>query len=194
LYNNTTKDKKRRNFTVTTKQQLLTEAEEQFQTLLNFIHTIPAKKRTFSIETTKRNKNFRDVLMHLYEWHAMLERWYREGMDGDTPEMPAPGFKWRQLDKLNDQIRDNYDHIKLSQAIKKVTLSHHRIFQLIEQHTDEQIFTKQYYKWTKTSNLYSYFAANTSSHYSWAIKQCTYIAAQMDEQFNVIPPNKKTCP
>ncbi|WP_245837404.1 ClbS/DfsB family four-helix bundle protein [Virgibacillus phasianinus] len=30
--------------------------------------------------------------------------------------------------------------------------------------------TKKYYKWTKTSNLYSYFAANTSKHYIWAIK------------------------
>lgn len=177
---------------VTTKQQLITEAEEQFQALLQFIKAIPTKRRALSIETTKRNKNFRDVLMHLYEWHAMLERWYREGMDGDTPEMPAPGFKWRQLDKLNDQIRDNYDHIKLSQAIKKVTLSHNRIMKIIEYHTDEQIFTKQYYKWTKTSNLYSYFAANTNSHYSWAMKQCSYIAAQMDEQLAVTPKNAET--
>ena len=174
------------------KEQLLTDAEQQFQALLHFIQAIPSKKRALSIDTTKRNKNFRDVLMHLYEWHAMLERWYREGMDGDTPEMPAPGFKWRQLDKLNDQIRDNYDHIKLSQSIKKVTLSHNRVMKLIDQHTDEQIFTKQYYKWTKTSNLYSYFVANTSNHYSWALKQCSYIAAQMDEQLKTTPKNEET--
>ena len=175
-----------------TKEQLLAEAEQQFQALLLFIQAIPSRKRTLSVGTIKRNKNFRDVLMHLYEWHAMLERWYREGMDGDTPEMPAPGFKWRQLDKLNDQIKSNYEHIKLSQTIKKVTLSHNRIMKLIEQHTDEQIFTKQYYKWTKTSNLYSYFTANTSSHYNWSMKQCTYIAAQMDEQLAATPPNEES--
>ena len=174
---------------VQTKELLLAEAEQQFQALLQFIQTIPSKRRTLSVETTKRNKNFRDVLMHLYEWHAMLERWYSEGMDGDTPEMPAPGYKWRNLEALNDQIKSNYEHVKLSQAIKRVTLSHNRIMKLIEQHTDEQIFTKQYYKWTKTSNLYSYFAANTSSHYSWAMKQCTYIAAKMDEQLAVLPTN-----
>ncbi len=174
------------------KEQLLTEAEQQFQALLQLIQAIPSKKRALSIETNKRNQNFRDVLMHLYEWHAMLERWYREGMDGDTPEMPAPGFKWRNLDKLNDQIRNNYEHIKLSQAIKKVTLSHNRIMKLIEQHSEEQIFTKQYYKWTKTSNLYSYFAANTSSHYSWAMKQCTYIASQLDKQLTATPKNEET--
>ena len=174
------------------KEQLLIEAEQQFQALLQFIQAIPSKRRALSIETTMRNKNFRDVLMHLYEWHAMLERWYREGMDGDTPEMPAPGFKWRQLDKLNNQIRDNYDHIKLTQAIKKVTLSHNRVLKLIEHHTDEQIFTKQYYKWTKTSNLYSYFAANTSSHYSWAMKQCSHLAEQMNEQYTVTPKNAET--
>ncbi|WP_407074400.1 ClbS/DfsB family four-helix bundle protein [Paenibacillus lacisoli] len=36
--------------------------------------------------------------------------------------------------------------------------------------------TKKYYSWTKTSNLYSYFAANTSNHYVWAIKKCEVIA------------------
>ena len=92
----------------------------------------------------------------------MLERWYREGMDGDTPEMPAPGYKWRNLDKLNMQIWQQYQDVKISTAIKRITLSHQRIMRLIEAHHDEEIFTKKYYKWTKTSNLYSYFAANTT--------------------------------
>ncbi|MFJ5771954.1 ClbS/DfsB family four-helix bundle protein [Psychrobacillus sp. NPDC093180] len=77
-------------------------------------------------------------------------------MDGDTPEMPAPGYKWRNIDELNLLIWRNYQDVKLSTAIKRVRLSHQRIMLLMEGHNDEEIFTKKYYKWTKTSNLYSY--------------------------------------
>ena len=161
-----------------TKQQiLLTNAQKSFDELLALIADVPFRKRSQSVETAERDKNFRDVLMHLYEWHAMLERWYREGMDGDTPDMPAPGYKWRNLSQLNQDIWQKYQDVRLAHAIKKVTLSHYRIMQLIENHPDEEIFTKKFYKWTKTSNLYSYFAANTFDHYNWAIKKCEKIAA-----------------
>lgn len=119
--------------------------------------------------------------MHLYEWHAMLERWYKEGMDGDIPIMPARGFKWRTIKLLNMQIWENYQDVTLNQALKKLKLSHKRVMGLIESHTNEEIITKKYYKWTKTSNLYSYFAANTSKHYIWAIKKCEAIAKAIKE-------------
>ncbi|WP_419960459.1 ClbS/DfsB family four-helix bundle protein [Psychrobacillus sp. BM2] len=164
-----------------TKQQiLLTNTQKSFDELLILIDSLPPKKRNLSIETIERDKNFRDVLMHLYEWHAMLERWYREGMDGDIPEMPAPGFKWRYLYQLNMQIWQQYQDVKLVHAIKKLKLSHNRIMRLMEIHNDEEIFTKKYYKWTKTSNLYSYFAANTVDHYNWAIKKCEKIAEAIE--------------
>ena len=93
---------------------LLLNAQKSFDELLACIERIPTRKRNGSIETTERDKNFRDVLMHLYEWHAMLERWYREGMDGDTPYMPAPGYSWRNITLLNMQIWENYQDVTLS--------------------------------------------------------------------------------
>lgn len=166
------------------KEILILNSEKNFQLLFEIIESIPYRKRTLSVETDERDKNFRDVLMHLYEWHSMLERWYREGMDGDIPFMPAPGYKWRNLKLLNMQIWENYQDVTLSQAIKKLKLSHERVMGIIKSHTNEEIITKKYYKWTKTSNLYSYFAANTSDHYIWAIKKCEAIAKSIrDERF-----------
>ena len=82
------------------------------------IKAVPSKKRSLSVETEERDKNFRDVLMHLYEWHAMLERWYVEGMSGDKPFMLAPGYKWRDLDKLNYKIWETYQDVTLNEALK----------------------------------------------------------------------------
>lgn len=101
------------------KEFLLAESEQNFKALFEIIESIPPRKRSMTIETEERDKNFRDVLMHLYEWHAMLERWYREGMDGDTPFMPAPGYMWRTIKPLNMQIRENYQNVTMNQAIKK---------------------------------------------------------------------------
>lgn len=161
---------------ISEKEILLLNSDKNLKSLLEIIESVPSRKRDISIETQDRDKNFRDVLMHLYEWHVMLERWYREGMDGDIPFMPAPGYKWNTIKLLNMQIWENYQDVKLNQAIKKLKLSHGRVMDLIRLHTNEEIVTKKYYKWTKTSNLYSYFAANTSNHYIWAIKKCEVIA------------------
>lgn len=158
------------------KEILLENSDKNFRALLEIIESIPSRKRGISIETQERDKNFRDVLMHLYEWHAMLERWYREGMDGDIPFIPAPGYKWNTIRLLNMRIWEIYQDITLNQALKKLKLSHVRVMELVKSHTNEELMTKKYYKWTKTSNLFSYFAANTSHHYIWAIKKCETIA------------------
>ncbi|QHA38239.1 ClbS/DfsB family four-helix bundle protein [Rossellomorea marisflavi] len=157
------------------KERLILKSEEAFQTLMNLITSIPPRKRKESIITDERDKNFRDVLMHLYEWHSMLERWYREGMDGDEPSMPAPGYQWRDIGALNQKIWDDYQEVPLNKAIKKVTKSHTRVMDLINRHSTEEIMTKKYVKWTKTSHLYSYFAANTYKHYEWALRKCAEI-------------------
>jgi hypothetical protein len=163
------------------KEILLLNSDRDFTALFEIIESVPSRKRSISIETDERDKNFRDVLMHLYEWHAMLERWYREGMDGDMPFMPAPGYKWRDLKLLNMHIWEKYQDVTLNQAMKKLKLSHNRVMDLIKSHSNEEIMTKKYYKWTKTSNLYSYFAANTFKHYAWAIKKCEAIAKYIKE-------------
>jgi len=51
---------------------------------------------------------------------------------------------------------------------------------LIKLHTNDEIITKKYYKWTKTSNLFSYFAANTYDHYNCAIEKCKVIAKALN--------------
>lgn len=61
--------------------------------------------------------------------------------------------------------------MKLVHATKKLKLSHNRIMRLMELHTDDEIFT---------SNLYSYFTANTLDHYNWAIKKCKKISETIE--------------
>lgn len=93
--------------TTSEKEILLVNSDNNFNRLLEIIETVPSRKKGLSIETPERDKNFRDVVMHLYEWQAMLVRWYREGMNGNIPFMPAPGYKWNMIGLLNIRKWEN---------------------------------------------------------------------------------------
>lgn len=113
--------------------------------------------------------SIRDVLAHLQEWHAMFERWYLEGMSGDQPLKSAPGYSWRDLNNLNQHIWECYQKVDSLTVEKKFKASHARLLELAKQHSDEELLTKKYYKWTKSTTLMTLLAANLAEHYMWAI-------------------------
>lgn len=56
----------------TNKQDLLTAANGQFDTLWELIDSMSGKKRLGTFSFDDRDKNVRDVLIHLYEWHQLF--------------------------------------------------------------------------------------------------------------------------
>jgi len=68
-----------------TKQDLIKSGNEQFKKMWDLIDSIPEEKQnatfTFDAEAMgkeahwRRDKNLRDVLIHLYEWHQLLLNW-----------------------------------------------------------------------------------------------------------------------
>lgn len=124
------------------------------------------------------NRNIRDVLCHLHEWHKMMQSWYSVGMNGSKPKMPAEGYTWKTLPALNKKIHDEYKEVDLKTARKLLETSYSEVRHIIQSHTDEELFEKKRYGWTGSTSLGAYLISNTSSHYDWAtklIKRCTAI-------------------
>ena len=46
----------------------------------------------------------KDILAHLDAWHEMFLLWESAGVAGESIEMPAPGFTWKDTPGLNEQI------------------------------------------------------------------------------------------
>lgn len=119
-----------------------------------------------------RDKNIRDVLVHLHEWHEMLKEWYQVGVvENGNPLTPAEGYNWRQLPELNQVIWQKYQETTLEEARELLDTSHMNMLKLIESHSNEELFSKKVYPWTKSTTLGAYFVSNTSSHYIWAQKK-----------------------
>jgi len=151
-----------------TKNELLAQSNTNYQKLNELINSIPHKEQLAVFPRGTMNRNIRDVLAHLYQWHLMFMDWYRVGMQGEKPEIPAKGYSWRDTKELNKKIWIDYQNHDLKDIRASLNTSHKEVRAIIQKHTNEELFEKKRYPWTGTSSLATYLRSNTSSHYNWA--------------------------
>lgn len=165
----------------TTKEELLKSSLSSFEKLLKLIDSIPKldleRQFDFSKDLKKkeahwnRDKNLRDILIHLYEWHCLLLLWVNSNMSGKNVDfLPSP-YTWKTYGEMNIKFWEKHQETKLETAKEKLLNSHKDVLELIKSFTDEELFTKKFYSWTGTTSLGSYCVSASSSHYEWAIKK-----------------------
>lgn len=150
------------------KVELIKQSQNNFEKLRSFINAMPDV--TSELPLGYMNRNVRDVLAHLHHWHTMFLTWYDVGMGGGKPQMPAEGYTWRTVPQLNRIIWETYSNSSLEEVSELLELSCQKLQCIIENHSDEELFTKKLYKWTGSTSLASYLISATSSHYDWALK------------------------
>ena len=118
----------------------------------------------------KRDKNLRDVLIHLYEWHQLLLNWINSNQNGEEkPFIPKP-YNWKTYGNLNVEFWKKHQGTPYADAEKMLKKTHKEVMKLIERFSNDELFSKKYFDWTGTTTLGSYCVSATSSHYDWAIK------------------------
>jgi len=153
----------------TNKQDLLTEIEKERGALEAFLETLTPKQMTEP--GIVGEWSVKDVLAHLIEWEQMCLGWYKAGLHGEIPPLPAPGFKWNQTPQLNQQIYEKHRDRPLDEALEQFHASHREILEVIQGLSNETLFTTGHYAWTKKNTLGAYMVSATSSHYLWARKE-----------------------
>ncbi len=164
----------------TNKKELLTLGEENYQKLMDFIEGFSRQEQEKEFPPGYLNRNIRDVLAHLHEWHLMMISWYKVGMSGEKPAIPAKGYTWKTTPDLNREIQRKYSSTLLPEVKELLSSSFLMVRELIEAHTDEELFEKKRYHWTGSTSLGAYFISATSSHYDWALKLIRKCYREMD--------------
>ncbi|MFZ6027418.1 MAG: ClbS/DfsB family four-helix bundle protein [Chloroflexota bacterium] len=149
-----------------TKSQLIAEAQKEAQALQQLLSDLNPVQMEQAGESGEWS--VKDVLAHLYEWQQMFFRWYEAGLRGETPAVPAEGYKWNQLPALNQAIYERYRHRPLDEIVHAFWDSHTRTLALIESLSEETLVTPGLYPWMNKNALIAYLASNTGSHYHWA--------------------------
>jgi len=165
----------------TTKTDLVIAANEQFEKLWKLIDTMSDEQQNaaFGSEMAaagkeahwSRDKNVRDVIVHLYEWHQLLLDWVSANRNGTAKSFLPDPYNWKTYPAMNVEIWKKHQDTPLTDAKKRLKESHNDVMALIETFSNDELFAKKAFAWTGTSTLGAYCVSTTSSHYDWAIKK-----------------------
>ncbi len=162
------------------KEDLLKASNEQYQKLADLIASLTEKELNtefdFSDDSKKserhwsRDKNLRDVYVHLYEWHQLLLNWIAANEKGEAkPFIPEP-YSWKTYGDMNVDFWQKHQNTSLKDAKKMFEESHAKVLKLAEKYSNEQLFGRGVFPWVNT-DLGSYFVSVMPSHYDWAMKK-----------------------
>lgn len=156
----------------TTKQDLIFTANGQFDKLWKLIDSMPDEEQNAEFLFEDRDRNLRDILVHLYEWHRLLLNWVNANQNGEQkPFLPLP-YNWKTYGVMNvEVIWKKHQLTPYCDSKEMLKKSHDEVMKLIETFSDDELFVKKYFSWTGTSNLGTYCISTTSSHYDWAMKK-----------------------
>ncbi|WP_254064934.1 ClbS/DfsB family four-helix bundle protein [Campylobacter sp. CCUG 57310] len=89
----------------TTKDDLISLANGNFIKLFDLIESMSAEEQEMKFNFEDRDKNIKDVLIHLYEWHILLLNFIRSNQNSKEikPFLPHP-YNWRTYPKMNIEI------------------------------------------------------------------------------------------
>ena len=168
----------------TTKAELIDAAQLQWDKLWKLMDSIPggAQPVVFDFGDDpklkeahwKRDKNMRDVLAHLYEWHRLLLEWTAANLNennGKAKPFLPDSYTWKTYGDMNVEFWKKWQSTSYEDTEKMLRESHGKVLALIESLSDDELFEKKHFPWTGTSNVGSYCISVTSSHYDWAMKK-----------------------
>ena len=163
-----------------TKQDLILAGSEQFKKLWDLIDSMSEDMQNAAFDFSddigkeahwKRDKNIRDVLVHLYEWHELLLNWVNANQNGQQQTFLPEPYNWKTYGDMNVEFWQKHQNTLYSKSKEMVKESHDKVIKLIATFSYDELFIKKYFSWTGSSSLGQYCISVTSSHYDWAMKK-----------------------
>ncbi|MBO4981063.1 MAG: ClbS/DfsB family four-helix bundle protein [Lachnospiraceae bacterium] len=164
-----------------TKNDLIQAADVNYDKLLQLMDSMTETELNtefdFSADTKKkeahwgRDKNLRDILIHLHEWHNLMLRWVANNKAGVHKPFLMEGYNWKTYGDMNVVFWERNQSVSLDRALEQFQESHKKIMEVIQTMSEEELFQRNVYDWVGGSTIGSYFISVTSSHYDWAMKK-----------------------
>lgn len=149
------------------KEELLRAITTEHAALMETLNQIPASRYT-NPGVWGDDWTIADLVAHLAEWQRLLLRWVAEGARGVQPEMPAPGFTWRETPRLNRAIWKKYRDRPVEESMAEFSATHAEVLAYVTGLPESRILEPGHFGWTGKNALVTYVGANTASHYRFA--------------------------
>ena len=161
----------------TTKEDLIKAGNEQFTKMWKVVDSLTdeAQRGIFDFDGKeahwKRDKNIRDIFIHLYEWHQLFLNWVSANQKGKMKPFLREPYNWKTYGDMNVEFWKEHQNTFYEDSIAMLKESHQKVIDSISQFSNEELFSKGVFSWTGGSTLGSYGVSATASHYDWAIKK-----------------------
>ena len=111
----------------------------------------------------------RDLLIHLHEWQVLMREFVQNIRNGH-PRDYLPDEYRRNYHDMDKMLVEKHQNTPLDEAKQLLQQTHEEMLDLADSFTEEELFTKGFYKNTYTTNMAAYFMSVTTSPYGQAVK------------------------
>lgn len=161
-----------------TKEALIEQAYQQFNQMFDMLEDLSSEDKVaaFSFDKPKsdqaahwtRDKNIRDVFIHLHEWHQLLINWLVTNLNNQSSTFLPTPYNWKTYGDMNMMFWEKHQITSYDHAEQMVKDSHREIMSIIINLDEKELFEKGYYDWSGKTSIGSYCVSATCSHYEWA--------------------------
>lgn len=107
----------------------------------------------------------RDIVAHVAAWERRLAHDITATLGGETPERPAPGFTWEQMDALNERDVQTSRALPLALVMAESHAAFVETRALVDSLREEQLFVAGPFPWTEADPLSLWVRYDTWEHY-----------------------------
>ncbi|MDU6032259.1 MAG: ClbS/DfsB family four-helix bundle protein [Peptoniphilus harei] len=147
------------------KEELKNEIKKTFEKYISEFDNIPEELKDKRLEEVDRTPA--ENLAYQVGWTTLVLKWEEDEKKGIDVKTPSDKFKWNQLGELYQWFTENYAHKSLYELKEQLTENVKKIYLMIDELTDEELFKPHMRKWadeatkTATWEVYKFIHVNT---------------------------------
>ncbi|HEP5844171.1 TPA: ClbS/DfsB family four-helix bundle protein [Streptococcus pyogenes] len=147
------------------KEELKNEIKKTFEKYISEFDNIPEELKDKRLEEVDRT--LAENLAYQVGWTTLVLKWEEDEKKGIDVKTPSDKFKWNQLGELYQWFTDTYAHKSLYELKEQLTENVKKIYLMIDELTDEELFKPHMRKWadeatkTATWEVYKFIHVNT---------------------------------
>ncbi|MBR5982427.1 MAG: ClbS/DfsB family four-helix bundle protein [Bacteroidales bacterium] len=150
----------------TTKQELLSAITDGYAQLNEQIAKMSEAEQTapftFVSDPKKcgvrwqNDRCLRDLLVHIHEWQVLMRIFVQNIRDGHPKDYLPEEYRKNYLE-MEKALLEKHQSTTLAEARNLLRQTHDEMYRLAESFSEEDLFTKGFYKSTYTTNMSAYF-------------------------------------
>ena len=117
----------------------------------------------------QNDRCLRDLLIHIHEWQVLMCVFVQNIREGH-PKDYLPDEYRKNYHKMDKMLVEKHQSTSLEEAKNLLLQTHEEMLLLAENFSEEELFTKGFFKNTYTTNMAAYFVSVTTSPYGQAVK------------------------